>query len=220
MSDVPGTLQGDYSNLYSSDVTHSGNDGLDFLSALGQTPIGNLFVGDYGANQQQAIISENAANNAFVRDMMKLQEQNIYNSSEAAKDRDFQSAEAKLKRDWDEHMRDTAYQATVKDMKASGINPVLAYQQGATSSGSGASASGSRASSGSGGSSSGSYSGHGYKGEGLATIAKIIAGCISAGASEAVAGINAAASVANSSRSRHTVSYKRNGRYYTDSYSD
>lgn len=53
----------------------------------------------------------------------------------------YNSAQAREQRDWQEHMRATAYQATVKDMIAAGINPILAAQLGATSAGSGATAS-------------------------------------------------------------------------------
>lgn len=52
----------------------------------------------------------------------------------------YNSAEARRQRSWQENMRATAYQATVKDMIAAGINPILAAQLGATSAGSGASA--------------------------------------------------------------------------------
>lgn len=53
----------------------------------------------------------------------------------------FNSAEAAAQRKWQEKMRATAYQATVKDMIAAGINPILAAQLGATSIGTGAAAS-------------------------------------------------------------------------------
>lgn len=40
-------------------------------------------------------------------------------------------------RDWQEAMRATAYQTTVKDLAAAGLNPILAYQQGASATPSG-----------------------------------------------------------------------------------
>lgn len=50
------------------------------------------------------------------------------------------AGEAKKQRKWQEKMRATAYQATMEDMRKAGLNPILAYKQGATSAGSGAAA--------------------------------------------------------------------------------
>lgn len=63
----------------------------------------------------------------------------------AENQRQFESREAKINRDWQEYMSNTAYKRAMQDIKSAGLNPVLALSQGGMSAStpSGASASGS-----------------------------------------------------------------------------
>lgn len=79
-------------------------------------------LGNIGASGLQYMLNKNLMGyqGGFNQEMMR--EAMAYNS-----------AEAQANRDWQEHMSNTAYQRAVKDMKAAGINPILAAMNGGAS---------------------------------------------------------------------------------------
>lgn len=101
-----------------------------FLGAGILGGIGGLF-GYFG--QQEANSTNIAIANAT----------NRWNNQIAADNRAFSSAEALRNRQWQEEMSNTSYQRGMKDMRAAGLNPMLAFMKGGASTPSGSAATGS-----------------------------------------------------------------------------
>lgn len=97
------------------------------LSGINTSAQGSTYRGPFSSWFNQENIekedfsrAEQSANNSFLRDLYMTQYNNQFNASEAQKTRDFQVDFAK-----------NSYKYAVEGMKAAGLNPVLAYQNGA-----------------------------------------------------------------------------------------
>ena len=113
------------------------------ISSLGQilnqamgTATGNNSLGAFLGNLVGAATANRLQNSQweFANAMNEYQaaKANELNLQAVTSARQYNSLEAQKSRDWSRMMRQTAYQDTVKDLQAAGLNPILAASRGAT----------------------------------------------------------------------------------------
>lgn len=90
--------------------------------------------GSYNRSSAQSI-SNVAGNAASARSQAMANAANTSAFSNWQAAADYNAEQARIQREWAEHMANTQYQRAVKDMKKAGLNPILAVSNGITGAG-------------------------------------------------------------------------------------
>lgn len=115
---------------------------------------------DLAVKEAEKARAWSASQSALDRDFnaSEAEKARLWQESMTASQNQFNAFQAEKARSWQEYMRNSAYQATMADLQNAGLNPILAYSQGASATPVASSATASSVGSTSSGSHSGSYS--------------------------------------------------------------
>lgn len=140
---MPNSLDRKLGNYTKSTATAAGTTNTasnDVVNAITNafSNLANTTINQANAANNASAAAAYYATNASMADAQRNREfqQSIYNQTSA-----YNAAEAEANRAWQTEMSNTSYQRAVKDMKAAGINPILAYSNGGAVTPSGSTAS-------------------------------------------------------------------------------